>query len=253
MQKKIILLFFLMTCLGVIYSQNIKIIYPNGGENLKMGDPIIIKWSASGTTNPFKITLWKNRTLVGKVKEVTAGNGTRTTDWVVGSLEGGRPVMPGPGFKIKIKEKLKNVGDLSDNPFGIRSKNTTVSTLPGKLTLPDLVIDRFDSCIRTERGGLWLRIWVKNIGDRDATDYGDKFLVKAALTDKRGRCANMAVDWVSNAGVGNLKKGQSLPFDFSFNTTAAAVCIYLDSDGTLAEKDENNNFGKFWLTDCRKQ
>jgi hypothetical protein len=95
----------------------LKILSPNGGENLGLGQPYNITWEGHGLSSKIKITLWQNGSLIG----VIASNYSPTAGsypWTVGSHIGG-VVSTAAGFQIKIKERDTSVSDSSDAPFHI--------------------------------------------------------------------------------------------------------------------------------------
>jgi len=130
MKKLFTLTLMLLIGTGFIFSQNITIIQPNGGE-LTEGTSYVIKWNAAGTTNGFKITLWRSGSLVGILKsEKSAGNGIKNFNWKVGYLENGSKVNFGSGYKVKVKEKNTAVADESDNEFKIKEKASLSIIMP---------------------------------------------------------------------------------------------------------------------------
>ncbi|MDY0298181.1 MAG: hypothetical protein RB296_12780 [Acidobacteriota bacterium] len=131
MSKAKILITGLLLATGLSFCQSIKVIQPNSGEKLTLRSDYMIRWSAAGTTHPFKITLWKNNLLVGIVaSEAPAGNGTMSFNWKVGNLEGGAGAAPGPGYSIKVKEKTVPVEDMSDAAFQIMSRHDPSTLRP---------------------------------------------------------------------------------------------------------------------------
>lgn len=88
---------------------------PNGGEVLGYGRAHDITWEAVSLSNPVKITLWRNGSLVGRIADKVMSS---PYSWVVGSHSGGS-VSPGGGYVVKIKEKGSAVSDFSDSSFSI--------------------------------------------------------------------------------------------------------------------------------------
>lgn len=93
------------------------ILEPNGGESAALGSTMSIGW-VTGVSGGLKVSLWKDGVKVGNI-ECDIQAGTDSCDWTVGELEGGTPVLPGTGYKIKIKEIGESVCDYSDAPFTI--------------------------------------------------------------------------------------------------------------------------------------
>ncbi|MEN8153517.1 MAG: hypothetical protein ABFR75_05790 [Acidobacteriota bacterium] len=77
---------------------------PKGNENWIKGKYHIIKWKGSGFSNPVSISLWRNNSFIGKVRENKPGTGSFR--WRVGYYMGGS-AKPGDGYKIKIVEQGK--------------------------------------------------------------------------------------------------------------------------------------------------
>ncbi len=96
---------------------SLSIVTPNGGENLPVGSGYTIAWETAGVTNPVKLALWRNGSLVGAIaKNIDFSTGSYT--WTVGDYMGGT-VPPAPGYSIRIREKGKTVIDDSDSAFTI--------------------------------------------------------------------------------------------------------------------------------------
>ena len=96
---------------------SLSVLSPNGGESLPMGSTFNITWETSGVTNPVKITLWRNGSLLGKIADgVDFSSGTY--GWTVGDYIGGT-APPASGYTVKIKEKGTTAADVSDSGFTI--------------------------------------------------------------------------------------------------------------------------------------
>lgn len=96
---------------------SLSVLSPNGGESLPIGSASTITWETSGVTNPVKITLWRDGSLLGKIaSDVDFTSGSYS--WTVGDYIGGTAPRA-PGYVIKIKEKGKVVSDVSDSGFTI--------------------------------------------------------------------------------------------------------------------------------------
>jgi len=121
MKRTIAVMFILLVGSGLVFSQTIRVIQPNGGEQLQKGTSYVIQWEATGTTNRFKITLWKDGRKVGPVGMKSAGNGMRNFPWTVGDFEDGTKADAGTGYTIKVREEDRPVSDVSDGTFEITS------------------------------------------------------------------------------------------------------------------------------------
>ncbi len=122
MKINLFLTLFLVSFYSQLSPQSITVTAPNGGEEWAIGSAKTIQWTADGTRNPFKITLWRNNALIHIIDgNVPAGNGILSYTWLVGKYDTGYDSISGDGFKISVKEKAVNVSDTSDNPFKIVS------------------------------------------------------------------------------------------------------------------------------------
>ena len=107
MKKLLMITIGLLVAGGLVFSASIDLKKPNGGEILNSGSSFVIQWTADGTTNPFKITIWEvgGTSAIGVVKIKSAGNGTRNFNWTVGKLDNGYEVPYGKKYLIKVKEQ----------------------------------------------------------------------------------------------------------------------------------------------------
>jgi hypothetical protein len=97
--------------------QPLKVVSPNGGEDLVIDSNISIFWDVFGLLNNLKITLWKDGALIGAIAhDIPPTPGVFS--WNVGQYMGGMAPV-GSGYTIKIKELGTAVVDESDGPFNI--------------------------------------------------------------------------------------------------------------------------------------
>jgi hypothetical protein len=96
---------------------NIRVITPNGGENLILNNSYKITWKAVNIKGTLDITLSRNGVNVGTIAAlINPTLGTYT--WVVGKYKGGT-APTGAGYKVVIKVTGKNISDNSDAAFTI--------------------------------------------------------------------------------------------------------------------------------------
>ena len=118
MKKYPVIIFLMIVSVSWVMGQgSITVNSPNGGEKWILGSTHDITWEASGITNMFKITLWKD----GVDKGIIADNiskSARSYPWTVGQYSGGT-AQTGSGYTIKIREKSLAPNDFSDQPFEI--------------------------------------------------------------------------------------------------------------------------------------
>ena len=98
--------------------KEIKIVFPNGGENLNLGDFINITWGYEGITNNIKLILYYNSTY----KKGTIASNIPVSDksyrWTVGYYNEGT-ANPKSGYQIEIQTMDGIYKDRSHFPFTI--------------------------------------------------------------------------------------------------------------------------------------
>ena len=126
MKKAVFLAGILCIIAGPVFSQHISILKPmQNGTDLKAGSVYPITWNATGTENPFKITLWRNGALVGIVKSgYAAGNGQKIFNWTVGKLATGGSAPMAKEYRLKVREMSKTPAAFS-LPFNIIPQKST--------------------------------------------------------------------------------------------------------------------------------
>ena len=121
MKKAVFVLCSLLFITGLVAAQTIKNVIPSGG-NIISNFPISIRWLALGTTNKFKVILFKNGMKVGVIQDdISAGNGTRSIPWPAGQYIGGTSAVALLGandLRGLNGEPLVpiNPGDVTTNP-----------------------------------------------------------------------------------------------------------------------------------------
>lgn len=80
----------------------ITITSPGAGETWIYGSQLPIYWDAAGTTQNFKMTLFKDGIVAGKIVTNLPPD-TRSYTWTIGQMETGT-VIAGSGYKLQIKE-----------------------------------------------------------------------------------------------------------------------------------------------------
>jgi hypothetical protein len=151
MKKVFSVLGVLLFLTGFTIPGTIKDVTPSGG-GVFINRMTSIQWTALGTTNPFKISLWKNGVRVGIIdEEVSAGNGTLSIPWRVGQYIGGTAQL-GPGYRIKVKEKNKTTTGMSKDPFKI------VRLPPATLKIKPMITGMFTDPLGALRVGSRLYI-----------------------------------------------------------------------------------------------
>ena len=108
--------------------KNIKVIYPNGGESIKLGDTVQIKWeSTRGVNDAVKIEVHKNDQLFYSINSRTGNSGSY--EWIVPSS-----FVKG-NYKIYIEWLSASQAsdldkDYSDSTFEIKSTEVVPGTTP---------------------------------------------------------------------------------------------------------------------------
>jgi hypothetical protein len=118
---------------GILLSQDapvIRVINPNGGETLILGETTTIRWEASPPITPIRSTvtilLESDGRTVGTIAEGLRGDRT-SYEWRIGEYRGGR-AAPGASYKIRVLAgRLKNADDRSDSFFTIQHASSHVA------------------------------------------------------------------------------------------------------------------------------
>ncbi|MBN2346107.1 MAG: hypothetical protein JXO51_06920 [Candidatus Aminicenantes bacterium] len=125
MKKARIYLSLSLLAVAMAFGASLKVMQPNGGETLTLGQSYPITWTASGVSQKIKLVLAKgNGVPVGVIVENVAANASPFS-WTVGQYQGGT-ASPGD-YKIRVKVMKGPLEDLSDGTFTIQAG----MTIPG--------------------------------------------------------------------------------------------------------------------------
>jgi hypothetical protein len=114
MKISCLIISLLMLGFSGIYSEELKVLYPNGGEKIKTGTNIQIKWKSSEKSGKIIIILYKKGIKHSVISEQAENNGLYL--WKVPhKMEKGRD------YRIRIRlAKNLSVNDFSDQNFTIK-------------------------------------------------------------------------------------------------------------------------------------
>ncbi len=118
MKKTMIYFFLSALAAGMAFGASLKVVQPNGGETLTLGQSYSIKWTAVDVTQKVKLILLKGNDKVGIIAENVDPNSS-PFPWTVGQYQGGQAV-PGVDYKIRIKVMNGTLEDISDKKFTIQ-------------------------------------------------------------------------------------------------------------------------------------
>jgi len=125
----LIFLFFISVSL---FSQNITVTSPNGGENWKIGSTHNITWNSSGVSGNIIIKLLKGGTMLGSIAWNIPNTGSYS--WTINNI-GGTPIQAGNDYKVLVRSfDNHSIEDQSNSNFSITSDVTgsiTVNTPNG--------------------------------------------------------------------------------------------------------------------------
>ncbi|MCP5106391.1 MAG: hypothetical protein GY950_23600 [bacterium] len=97
-----------------LHADSITIRYPNGGEQLKTGTPVQIKWVSQPAKGNVVLILYKKGIKHSVISKGTPNNGGFT--WKIpGNLPAGNDYR----LRIRLKENL-SINDFSDRNFAIK-------------------------------------------------------------------------------------------------------------------------------------
>jgi len=128
---------------SLAYSQSIRVISPNGGENWVKGTTHNITWTSSGiTTGTFVVWLYDGETSIGKIKlGIPCTDGAHSISWIVGNLVVGGTAYSGSNFKIKVRQTSLAPKDFSDAPFTISEGGGYSGPIIGTERAPVEILD----------------------------------------------------------------------------------------------------------------
>lgn len=116
--KKSIIIFFLMV-LGFVLvsgagSGDIKILYPNGGEVLKAGAAVRVKWGPGDSIGKVILVLYKKG-----IKHSVISNGTPNNGLFLWKIPPALPEGNDYRIRIRLKDNL-SINDFSDRNFSVK-------------------------------------------------------------------------------------------------------------------------------------
>jgi hypothetical protein len=124
-------LFVALIFLGVAALQGaqLKLIQPNGGENLALGSTYLIKWSATGVNEKIRLVLLKGGAKLGIIASDLNPASSQYL-WTVGKHLGGTATA-GQDYKVRIRTDSGVAVDASDAFFSLKAPTLEMtSTLP---------------------------------------------------------------------------------------------------------------------------
>ncbi|GEM_PF-5770818 len=111
-----------VTFSGSLQSASLKLISPNGGEELVLGQPFQVKWQAAGIPGKVSLLLIRdNGVIMGKIVsglDAVSGNYA----WKIGDYQGG--TAPAGNYKIRVRLEDGTQKDASNNFFKINEAGT---------------------------------------------------------------------------------------------------------------------------------
>lgn len=94
-------------------SKSLRLLYPNGGETLKLNSTITIRWSSSGINGQIVIVLYSKG-----IKYLTITRGTENTGMFRWRIPANIP--PGNQYRLRIRAGSDfAINDFSDRDFAI--------------------------------------------------------------------------------------------------------------------------------------
>lgn len=94
----------------------VEVLQPNGGEDIPMGGSYPVRWTPHYVEGDLRIELLKDGRLVGVLSERTPAGGMCTFYWDARTC-GGRELLSGRGFKVRVTSLDGLYTDDSDGPF----------------------------------------------------------------------------------------------------------------------------------------
>jgi hypothetical protein len=129
----ILIVFFLLVSAEMAHSQSIRLLIPDGGESLVIGQEKYISWTSSGLSADVKVKLelFQNRRRIGTISSNRSIRPEETVawKWKVGQYQGGT-AAPGSGYYIHITTMDGQYTDRSDRHFELVARKHFVETKP---------------------------------------------------------------------------------------------------------------------------
>lgn len=110
---------------------NVKVLQPNGGEELVMGNSYPVRWLPHHLEGNLRVELLKDGRLVGTLSESLPVGGMCSFSWD-GKTCGGRELLPGRGFKIRVTTLDGAHTDDSDGSFALTPRSSIALHRPNK-------------------------------------------------------------------------------------------------------------------------
>lgn len=118
------------------WAQNLKIKFPNGGENFPLNETRPIAWSSDKINTSIKILLIdKNLNKIYVIEDSYNINPEWTYNWKVGTVKSGGLLTPGNQFIIRIQTIDNKYSDESDQLFTISVAKKIKITNPTKVNV----------------------------------------------------------------------------------------------------------------------
>ncbi len=226
MKKLLMIILVMAVCVGFVYSASITITNPATGASMAKGSTVVITWNAVGTTNGFKLTLWKGGVLQNVIEpNFAAGNGNRTYSWTA-------PTICGNDYQIKIKEKTTAVADMTGN-FIVTGCLTLYN--PGALhVLKDLEIINLRYVL--SRGG-WIVASIKSNVNAFRGDVNFAVVFPEMRRDGISRITkNVNIARGALRDVYLYQKSSR-----TFSHSGLLTKVYVDYGNSISETKEDNN------------
>lgn len=170
--KKIIISSLILLLSAALIEAFPTITYPNGGETLRVGNVITIKWLPDETDAKLNIYLIKGGLSKGMIAHNISNTGSYS--WRIGTLLNGWKIVPGDDYRIKTKYIADPpLHDLSNAMFKISPalklyKVKPIIKHPGKLgkikpiaLKPDLTVSAIGK--KNSVGGRYISYTIKNL------------------------------------------------------------------------------------------
>jgi len=125
MKKCLSVLVVALLTAGAAHGAQLKLLQPNGGEPLVLGESVVIKWSATGVEEKLRLILIKGTTPLGVIaNDLNPGAGQYT--WTAGK-HGTKMAAPGQDYKIRIRTESGSISDMSNGFFSLKHSFSEIS------------------------------------------------------------------------------------------------------------------------------
>lgn len=125
MKKRSFVLVVALLAAGVAQGAQLKLLQPNGGENLVLGESAVIKWSATGVEEKLRLILFKGTTALGVIaNDLNPGAGQYS--WTAGN-HGGDTAAAGQDYKVRVRTESGSFSDMSDGFFSLKHSFSGIS------------------------------------------------------------------------------------------------------------------------------